>query len=129
MRTHAPILPDFAADGASTPEERKTAEDAALREQAWAGLEARLAKQGCAPGHERADYEARLSHELDVITAMNFSGYFLIVADFIQWAKQQSIPVGPGARLRRGFCGGLGADDHRSGPAAPRAAVRAVPES
>jgi len=96
VRTHPPILPDFATDGASTPEERKTAEDAALREQAWAGLETRLERQGFAPGHERADYEGRLRHELDVITSMNFSGYFLIVADFIQWAKQQSIPVGPG---------------------------------
>jgi DNA polymerase-3 subunit alpha len=96
VRTHPPILPDFASDGADTPEARKAAEDDALREQAWAGLEARLAKQGYAPGHECTDYEARLKHELDVITSMNFSGYFLIVADFIQWAKQQSIPVGPG---------------------------------
>jgi DNA polymerase-3 subunit alpha len=41
-------------------------------------------------------YEQRLERELQVIIEMGFSGYFLIVADFIQWAKDQSIPVGPG---------------------------------
>lgn len=41
-------------------------------------------------------YQERLDIELDVITEMGFSGYFLIVADFIQWAKDNSIPVGPG---------------------------------
>jgi len=42
------------------------------------------------------EYRDRLSHELGVIRAMGFPGYFLIVADFIMWAKQQDIPVGPG---------------------------------
>ncbi len=42
------------------------------------------------------DYEARLEYELNVILSMNFAGYFLIVQDFIVWAKAQSIPVGPG---------------------------------
>ena len=41
-------------------------------------------------------YRERLEYELDVIAKMGFSGYFLIVADFIQWAKAQGIPVGPG---------------------------------
>ncbi len=41
-------------------------------------------------------YQKRLAHEIQVIQKMGFSGYFLIVADFIQWAKQQGIPVGPG---------------------------------
>ena len=41
-------------------------------------------------------YRERLDFELDVIIKMGFSGYFLIVADFIQWAKAQGIPVGPG---------------------------------
>jgi DNA polymerase-3 subunit alpha len=45
---------------------------------------------------KKTEYEARLKRELDVITRMGFSGYFLIVADFINWAKQQKIPVGPG---------------------------------
>jgi len=43
-----------------------------------------------------APYRARLEFELDVIISMKFPGYFLIVADFIQWAKEQGIPVGPG---------------------------------
>ena len=47
------------------------------------------------PSEERA-YEERLAYELGVITQMGFAGYFLIVADFINWAKEQGIPVGPG---------------------------------
>ncbi len=43
-----------------------------------------------------ADYEKRLDTELDVIIEMGFPGYFLIVADFINWAKSHDIPVGPG---------------------------------
>ena len=49
-----------------------------------------------APGHDEAGYAARLAFELDVITGMNYQGYFLIVADFIKWAKAEGIPVGPG---------------------------------
>ncbi len=45
---------------------------------------------------KRKPYDERLQIELDVIVGMGFSGYFLIVADFIQWAKNQGIPVGPG---------------------------------
>jgi DNA polymerase-3 subunit alpha len=45
---------------------------------------------------QRAQYERRLSDELSVICDMGFAGYFLIVADFIRWAKDQKIPVGPG---------------------------------
>ena len=44
----------------------------------------------------RSNYKARLQQEIDVICQMQFAGYFLIVADFIQWAKKNSIPVGPG---------------------------------
>ncbi len=46
--------------------------------------------------HSRADYEARLNRELDCIKAMKFPGYFMIVWDFIRYAREQSIPVGPG---------------------------------
>ncbi|SHJ35129.1 DNA polymerase III subunit alpha [Cycloclasticus pugetii] len=45
---------------------------------------------------KRAQYQARLKRELDVICQMGFPGYFLIVADFIQWAKDNGVPVGPG---------------------------------
>ncbi|MBS7456339.1 DNA polymerase III subunit alpha [Coralloluteibacterium stylophorae] len=67
-----------------------------IRKQAHEGLDARLARQPLAPGHDRASYEARLDIELDVIIKMGFPGYFLIVADFINWGKHNGIPVGPG---------------------------------
>jgi DNA polymerase-3 subunit alpha len=70
--------------------------DSWLRNSALAGLEARLAKHPVAAGHTRESYLARLDLELDVILKMGFPGYFLIVADFINWAKQHDIPVGPG---------------------------------
>ncbi|GLQ52210.1 DNA polymerase III subunit alpha [Dyella flava] len=67
-----------------------------IREIAREGLKERLAAAPLAPGHTLADYEARLERELDVIVKMGFPGYFLIVADFINWGKQNGIPVGPG---------------------------------
>ena len=67
-----------------------------IREIAREGLKERLAVAPLAPGHTLADYEARLERELDVIIKMGFPGYFLIVADFINWGKQNGIPVGPG---------------------------------
>ncbi len=51
---------------------------------------------GLAPGRTVEDYRERLAFELGVIERMKYPGYFLIVADFIQWAKSQGIPVGPG---------------------------------
>jgi DNA polymerase III subunit alpha len=73
------------------PEGRTEAEFVA--EMAREGLEKRLAGTLFAPP---AQYRERLDYELSVIEKMGFSGYFLIVADFIQWAKRQGIPVGPG---------------------------------
>jgi DNA polymerase-3 subunit alpha len=74
-----------------------------LRELAVRGLEARLERQVLRSEMDeatRADtarrYRERLDYELEVIIKMGFAGYFLIVADFIQWAKTQRIPVGPG---------------------------------
>jgi DNA polymerase-3 subunit alpha len=64
-----------------------------LEVDAAAGLERRLAR---IPEAEHATYRERLAFELNVIVTMGFSGYFLIVADFIKWAKEQGIPVGPG---------------------------------
>ncbi|WP_378942180.1 DNA polymerase III subunit alpha [Paracoccus sp. R86501] len=80
---HAPILPKFADD-----------EVTELRRQAREGLEARLKVIPHAVSVE--DYHARLDFELGIIEQMGFPGYFLIVADFIGWAKDQGIPVGPG---------------------------------
>ena len=68
-------------------------EDDQLRTDAHTGLDARLAGRG---EEEKAPYRERLDFEIDVITRMGFAGYFLIVADFIKWAKAHDIPVGPG---------------------------------
>ncbi|MFV0411394.1 MAG: DNA polymerase III subunit alpha [Paracoccus sp. (in: a-proteobacteria)] len=80
---HKPILPRFADD-----------EVEELRRQAREGLEARLAIIPHAVPVE--DYHKRLDFELGIIEQMGFPGYFLIVADFIKWAKVHGIPVGPG---------------------------------
>ena len=76
------------------------------------GLKARLESAPLA--EDAAAYWDRLKIELDIINKMGFPGYFLIVADFIKWAKQQDIPVGPWSRIRRWIPGGLVADNHRS---------------
>lgn len=70
-----------------------------LRKQAFDGLELRLRyyfKTDEAIAQHREEYEARLDFELNTINNMGFPGYFLIVADFIGWAKRNDIPVGPG---------------------------------
>ncbi len=82
-------LPDFPVPDAHTLETW-------IRAQAAEGLAARLEKQPLAPGKTRDEYDARLVRELDVIIQMGFPGYFLIVADFINWGKAHGIPVGPG---------------------------------
>ena len=85
--THQPILPNFSNEGRSESEE--------LRKQALEGLEYRL---GAADKlyAERDTYFERLDYELTIIERMGFPGYFLIVSDFIKWAKDNDIPVGPG---------------------------------
>ncbi len=94
--TRGPILPRFAASPDQTPEDGMAAEAERLRVEAHAGLKRRFDKYGMAEGHTVADYEERLEFELGVIIKMKYPGYFLIVADFIQWAKAHNIPVGPG---------------------------------
>jgi DNA polymerase III subunit alpha len=93
-RTLAPILPRFSTGEAKEPAAVNEAEE--LRHAARAGLELRLTRHPLAPGHTAQDYHDRLAFELGVIESMKYAGYFLIVADFIQWAKAQGIPVGPG---------------------------------
>jgi DNA polymerase-3 subunit alpha len=90
-----PILPPFLTGGEATSALAET-EAAELRRQAEAGLKQRIAQHGIAPGKDADSYAERLAFELDVITGMNYQGYFLIVADFIKWTKDQGIPVGPG---------------------------------
>jgi len=91
-----PILPPFdCGEGLNEEDE--------LRKQAHEGLDKRLEAQVFTPGLSDEDklaiarpYRERLEFELGVIIQMGFPGYFLIVADFIQWAKDHGIPVGPG---------------------------------
>jgi len=72
-----------------------SSEEETLRAMAREGLVLRMEAIG-ANAAARSRYEDRLAYELRVIVEMGFAGYFLIVADFIQWAKAQGIPVGPG---------------------------------
>jgi DNA polymerase-3 subunit alpha len=73
-----------------------TSEDEYIEKLARQGLDARFREiEGRYP-HDRDAYRQRLEMELAVIEKMGFSGYFLIVQDFINWAKRQSVPVGPG---------------------------------
>ena len=117
-RTRKPILPSFGAPSLTTPAQgtpegaalqaqvaaATTAvakdiapdEAAELRRQAEEGLTERLRQHGPAEGLTEKDYRDRLEYEIRVITNMKFPGYFLIVSDFIKWAKEHDIPVGPG---------------------------------
>ena len=83
-----PILPSIAGDTEGEADQ--------LRRDAHAGLEARLARYSGLTGDERKAYFDRLAYEVDIIVGMGFPAYFLIVADFIKWAKDNDIPVGPG---------------------------------
>ncbi|MBC8130544.1 MAG: DNA polymerase III subunit alpha [Rhizobiaceae bacterium] len=94
-KTRKPILPRFAGAEIDAAEAEE-AEIRELRRQAGEGLEARLAAHGPCEGQTAKVYRERLAFELGVIERMKFPGYFLIVADFIKWAKAQGIPVGPG---------------------------------
>lgn len=89
-----PQLPDFPVPEGMTI-------DSFLREQSKIGLDERLVDvllEKPPEEHEaiKKEYDDRLNIELDVIISMGFPGYFMIVADFIQWAKDNGIPVGPG---------------------------------
>ena len=87
VKKRDPILPRF-----PTAEGRTEAEE--LAEQAKDGLRARL--QGHVLSQPEEAYWERLDREIAVIQSMGFSGYFLIVSDFMKWAVAQGIPVGPG---------------------------------
>jgi DNA polymerase-3 subunit alpha len=80
------VLPEF-----PLPDGRSAAQ--ALADDARAGLRERLAEARMA---RSAGYDERLATELEVIEGMGFPGYFLIVADFIRWARENGVPVGPG---------------------------------
>ena len=86
-QTHKPILPRF-----DTGAGRSEADE--LAHQAREGLKARLTE--VTPAAPEAEYWSRLEWEVGIIQQMGFPGYFLIVSDFIKWAKLHGIPVGPG---------------------------------
>jgi DNA polymerase-3 subunit alpha len=96
IETVKPILPPYDCGPDSSEEE-------SLRAEARKGLESHLEAHVFTPGmageereHVAQPYRERLDYELGVICDMGFSGYFLIVAEFIRWAKEHNIPVGPG---------------------------------
>ena len=93
----SPILPQFSEDSkALAGDAAVAAESEELKKQARDGLKTRLGSYPLAEGYSHSDYEERLEFELGVIEQMKYPGYFLIVADFIKWAKDQGISVGPG---------------------------------
>jgi DNA polymerase-3 subunit alpha len=95
-RTHPPILPQFTTTKSDDKNAILEAETEELKRQARDGLDERLRVVGMAEGRTEQEYRDRLEFELDVIASMKFPGYFLIVSDFIKWAKAHGIPVGPG---------------------------------
>lgn len=86
-----PLMPIF------KPESGKSQDDE-LHDMAVAGLEEKLKKFESQEDYPdiRKQYYEQLNYELGIIQKMGFSGYFLIVADYVRWAKSQNIPVGPG---------------------------------
>ncbi len=95
LKRSKPILPSIANDQSNTPEEE-------LKRQAYDGLQKRLKnfilKKNSSKSDESVEkiYQDRLLHEINIINSMNYASYFLIVSDYIKWAKKNQIPVGPG---------------------------------
>jgi DNA polymerase-3 subunit alpha len=90
IRLGASMLPAYPVPAGSSTEQF-------LREESKRGLDTRVAASPALAGSAAVvAYEARLDLELGVICAMGFAGYFLIVADFIRWARENGVPVGPG---------------------------------
>jgi len=91
IKLGASMLPAYPVPAGSTTEQF-------LRDESQRGLDARLLQactlHGISP--DAAGYGERLALELGVICSMGFAGYFLIVADFIRWARENGVPVGPG---------------------------------
>ena len=82
-------LPEFPVPAGETIESH-------LRNETQSGLERILARLGDQAEQHRAEYEERMEFELGIINQMGYPGYFLIVADFIRWSKENDVPVGPG---------------------------------
>ena len=123
-----PQLPDFPTplvDGGRMPMAEY------FRIASHEGLEERLAQlypDEAERERERPRYVERLEFEIETILKMGFPGYFLIVGDFINWAKNNGCPVGPGRGSGAGSLVAYCAQDHRPRSAAVQPAVRALPE-
>jgi DNA polymerase III, alpha subunit len=105
-------FPDFGVPEGFTPDsyfEHISRQGFARRREVLAPLEAAGKLK-----HSMAEYEARLSREIAIIRQMQFSGYFLIVWDFIRYAREQDIPVGPGRGSAAGSLVSYSAYRHRS---------------
>lgn len=94
LKPHKPMMPQFKTDDGKTQSDK-------LIQIATEGLNEKLEKIKINGKHDdfetvRQTYMDRLDYELNMIDKMGFSGYFLIVADYVQWAKRQNIPVGAG---------------------------------
>ena len=90
-----PILPNIISNNEASADKK-------LIEDSLAGLKDKFEKYFCKNREVLKDhpqykkYKDRLDHEIKIITSMKYSGYFLIVSDYINWAKKNDIPVGPG---------------------------------
>ena len=99
-----------------------------FRRARWCSLRA-AGRRGQARVTRSATTSSGSSYEIEMIKRMGYPGYFLIVWDFIRYAREQGIPVGPGPRLGGGQPGRLGAADHRRRSALLRPHLRALPQS
>ena len=108
IQDRQPILPEFYNLEGRSPGQ-------VLCSDAENGLKKRLGALKIARTLELIEdkYFERLRYELSIITKMGFTGYFLIVSDFINWAKDNNIAVGPGKRLRSRLFSCLGFKNHR----------------
>jgi DNA polymerase III subunit alpha len=95
LQSRGPILPSY-----QTTDDRNIEQE--LMMQSRTGLEKCFTDYAISP-EQQVKYQQRLDYELETIIKMNFAGYFLIVADFIRWAKNNHIPVGPGVVLEWGL--------------------------
>ena len=128
---------DLSVQGEPPPELRRArpASRSTTTSSTWcgAGFSAAAAAARSSPArgalkHTIDEYERRLDYEIDMIKKMDFPGYFLIVWDFIRYAREHGIPVGPGPRLGGRQLRRLLPADHRRRPDRVRPALRALPQ-
>ena len=124
--------PRLRVPGLQVPTRARPSSSASTRRRApgsrSAWRRAAASANGPITGDAAKPYWERLEFELASINKLQFAGYFLIVSDFINWAKRQAIPVGPGRGSAAGIARRVRAPHHRPRSAAVQAALRALPE-